>query len=138
MSTCSSRFVNSMKVFRKKPVKTRMSRAEALAYKPAKNQHISETRLDTGEVIIEYPVTVRPLIAAVARRLGKARDLQQTRKLQLDALGTSVWDLIDGQHTVRRMINIFAETHRLEKREAEVSVTQFIRELGRRGLLGLR
>lgn len=115
-----------------------MSRDEALSYKPAKNQHISETRLDTGEVIIEYPVAVRPLVAAVARRLGKTRNLTQTRKLQLDALGTSVWDLIDGRHTVRRMINIFAETHRLEKREAEVSVTQFIRELGRRGLLGLR
>ena len=115
-----------------------MTRDEALSYKPAKNQHISETRLDTGEVIIEYPVAVRPLIAAVARRLGKTQNLTQTRKLQLDALGTSVWDLIDGRHTVRRMINIFAETHRLEKREAEVSVTQFIRELGRRGLLGLR
>ena len=127
-----------MKVFRKKSIQSRMTRDESLSYKPAKNQHISETRLDTGEVIIEYPVAVRPLIAAVARRLGKTQNLTQTRKLQLDALGTSVWDLIDGRHTVRRMINIFAETHRLEKREAEVSVTQFIRELGRRGLLGLR
>jgi hypothetical protein len=127
-----------MKVFRKKSIQSRITRNEALSYKPAKNQHISETRLDTGEVIIEYPVAVRPLIAAVARRLGKTQNLTQTRKLQLDALGTSVWDLIDGRHTVRRMINIFAETHRLEKREAEVSVTQFIRELGRRGLLGLR
>jgi hypothetical protein len=36
------------------------------------------------------------------------------------------------------MIQTFAETHRLENREAEVSVTQFIRELGKRGLLGLR
>ena len=127
-----------MKVFRKKSIQSRMTRDEALSYKPAKNQHISETRLETGEVIIEYPVAVRPLIAAVARRLGKTQNLTQTRKLQLDTLGTSVWDLIDGRHTVRRMINIFAETHRLEKREAEVSVTQFIRELGRRGLLGLR
>jgi hypothetical protein len=127
-----------MKVFRKKPVKSRMTRSEALAYKPVKNQDVSETRLETGEVVIEYPMTVRPLIAAVARRLGKSQDLTQTRKLQLDVLGTSVWDLIDGQHTVRRMINIFADTHRLEKKEAEISVTQFIRELGKRGLLGLR
>jgi hypothetical protein len=127
-----------MKVFRKTPGKSRMTRTEALSYKPAKNQHITEIRLETGEVVIEYPVAVRPLIAAVARRLGKTQNLTQTRKLQLDALGTSVWDLIDGQHTVRRMINIFAETHRLEKKEAEVSVTHFIRELGRRGLLGLR
>ncbi|MDX2499436.1 MAG: PqqD family protein [Deltaproteobacteria bacterium] len=127
-----------MKVFKKKPVTSRMTRSEALVYKPVKNQEVSEIRLESGEVVIEYPMTVRPLIAAVARRLGKSQDLTQTRKLQLDVLGTSVWDLIDGQHTVRRMINIFAQTHRLEKREAEVSVTQFIRELGKRGLLGLR
>jgi hypothetical protein len=127
-----------MKVFRKKPAKSHMTRSEALAYKPVKNQDVSETRLETGEVVIEYPMTVRPLIAAVARRLGKSQDLTQTKKLQLDVLGTSVWDLIDGQHTVRRMINIFADTHRLEKKEAEISVTQFIRELGKRGLLGLR
>jgi len=127
-----------MKVFRKKPVKSRITRPQALAYKPVKNQEVSETRLETGEVVIEYPMTVRPLIAAVARRLGKSQALTQTKKLQLDVLGTSVWDLIDGQHTVRRMINIFADTHRLEKKEAEVAVTQFIRELGKRGLLGLQ
>jgi hypothetical protein len=45
---------------------------------------------------------------------------------------------VDGKCSVRRIIKIFAETHRLDKKEAEVSVTQFIRELGRRGLLGLR
>ena len=128
-----------MKVFKKKPVANRMTRLEALAFKPVKSQQVSETRLETGEVVIEYPLAVRPLIAAVAKRLGKSQqDLVQTKKLQLDALGTSVWDLVDGKHSVRRMINIFAETHRLERREAEVSVTQFIRELGKRGLLGLQ
>ncbi|MGD9302581.1 MAG: PqqD family protein [Desulfobacterales bacterium] len=127
-----------MKVFRKKPATGRMNRLEALAHKPVKSQQITETRLETGEVVIEYPMTVRPLIAAVARRLGKSQELVQTKKLQLDALGTSVWDLVDGNRSVRGMIKIFADTHRLENREAEVSVTQFIRELGKRGLIGLR
>ena len=115
-----------------------LSRAEALAYKPVKSQQISETRLESGEVLIEYPLAVRPLIAAVARRLGKSENLVQTKKLQLDELGTSVWDLVDGKRSVRRIIKIFAENHRLENREAEVSVTSFIRELGKRGLLGLQ
>ena len=116
-----------------------MNRAEALAHRPVKSTHVTETRLETGEVLLEYPLAVRPLVAAVARRLGKSpEDLIQIKKLQLDALGTSVWDLVDGKRSVRRVIQIFAETHRLDKKEAEVSVTQFIRELGRRGLLGLR
>ena len=93
--------------------------------------------LETGEVVIEYPLIVRPLIAAVAKRLGGLQDRKQTRKLQLDALGTSVWDLVDGKRSVRTIIQIFAKAHRLENREAEVSVTSFIRQLGQRGLLGL-
>ena len=127
-----------MQVFKKKPVTGHMTRLEALAYKPVTSTQITETRLETGEVVLEYPLAVRPLVAAVARRLGKSQqDMVQIKKLQLDVLGTSVWDLVDGKRSVRRMIQIFAETHRLEKREAEVSVTQFIRELGQRGLLGL-
>ena len=127
-----------MQVFKRKPVTGHMTRLQALAYKPVKSTQITETRLETGEVVLEYPLAVRPLVAAVARRLGKSQqDMVQIKKLQLDVLGTSVWDLVDGKRSVRRMIQIFAETHRLEKREAEVSVTQFIRELGQRGLLGL-
>jgi len=127
-----------IKVFKKNPGAGRMTRQEALAYKPVKSSQVTETRLETGEVVLEYPLAVRPLVAAVARRLGKSQeDLIQIKKLQLDVLGTSVWDLVDGKRSVRRMIQIFAETHRLEKKEAEVSVTQFIRELGKRGLLGL-
>lgn len=60
------------------------------------------------------------------------------KKLQLDALGTEVWDLIDGRRSVRKIIQRFAETHRLHPREAEVSVTRFLRELGKRGLIGLQ
>lgn len=127
-----------MKVFRKKKPKLQLSRAAALACCPAKSLNITELRQDTGEVIIEYPLTVRPWLAAVAKRLGGPGDTTQTRKLQLDAMGTAVWDLVDGRRSVRRIIRIFAETHRLDKKEAEVSVTSFIRELGKRGLIGLQ
>jgi len=114
-----------------------LSRTEALEYTPVKSSQISEIRLESGEVVIEYPLIVRPWIAAVARRLGGSQDRKQTKKLQLDAMGTSVWDLVDGKRSVRTIIQIFAKAHRLENREAEVSVTSFIRQLGQRGLLGL-
>lgn len=127
-----------MRVFKKRPKANSISRAHALAHTPVKSIQIKEVRLETGEVLIEYPTSVRPWIAAVARRLGGEQNLVQTKKLQLDALGTSVWDLVDGNRSVKGIVTIFAETHRLENREAEISVTQFIRELGRRGLIGLR
>jgi len=114
-----------------------LSRRQALEYRPVKSCQISELRLESGEVVIEYPLSVRPWIAAVAKRLGGPRNRKQTKKLQLDAMGTSVWDLVDGKRSVRMIIQIFAKAHRLENREAEVSVTSFIRQLGQRGLLGL-
>lgn len=128
-----------MIVFKKKTRERHISRAAALKCRPEKSLHITESRLETGAVILEYPLTVRPWIAAVAKRLGKSRDdVVQIKKLQLDAMGTAVWDLVDGHRSVRRIVQIFAETHRLDNKEAEVSVTSFIRELGQRGLLGLR
>ena len=127
-----------MIVFKKKPRKSQMSRAAALNCRPKKSLHITESRLETGDVFLEYPLTVRPWLAAVAKRLGKSRDVVQIKKLQLDAMGTAVWDLVDGHRSVRRIVKIFAETHRLDNKEAEVSVTSFIRELGQRGLLGLQ
>jgi hypothetical protein len=128
-----------MIVFKKKTRARHMSRAAALKCRPEKSLHITESRLETGEVILEYPLTVRPWIAAVAKRLGKSHDdVVQIKKLQLDAMGTAVWDMVDGYRSVRRIVQIFAETHRLDNKEAEVSVTSFIRDLGQRGLLGLQ
>ena len=59
-------------------------------------------------------------------------------RLQLDNLGTEVWKMIDGKRTVRDIVDAFAETHQLEGREAEMAVTQFLRDLGKRGLIGLQ
>jgi hypothetical protein len=126
-----------MRVFKKKPKRPKISRAEALNRIPVKNVQITEDRLETGEALIGYPVTIRPFFASLVKRLGGTEEQEQTKKLQLDTLGSSVWDLLDGKRSVRQLIQIFAETHQLQPREAEVAVTQFIRELGRRGLIGL-
>lgn len=126
-----------MRVFKKKPKGPTISRAEALNRIPVKNIQITEERLETGEVLIGYPVTIRPFFASLVKRFGGSENQVQTKKLQLDTLGSSVWDLLDGKRSVRQLIQIFAETHQLQPREAEVAVTQFIRELGRRGLIGL-
>jgi len=80
---------------------------------------------------------MRPFFAGLVKRIGGPEVQIQMKKLQLDELGTSVWDMINGKFSVRQLVERFARTHQLEAREAEVSVAQFIRELGRRGLIGL-
>ncbi len=126
-----------MRVFKKKLKKPQISRAEALKCTPVISAQVVEDRLESGEVIIRYPVTIRPFFATLVKRFGGPNDYVQMKKLQLDKLGSSVWSLMDGKRSVRQLIQVFAETHQLQFREAEVAVTQFIRELGRRGLIGL-
>ena len=127
-----------MRVFKKKPKDPTISRAEALNRVPVKNRQLSENRLESGEVVINYPVTMRPLFAGLIKRFGGPQVQTQMKKLQLDELGTAVWDLVDGKRSVRQLVKTFAGTHQLELREAEVSVTLFMRELGRRGLIAMR
>lgn len=127
-----------MGLFRTKPLPSPAERLRSLKYTPVKSREIIESRLDSGEATIDYPVVMRPWLAGLARRLGAAPGPVRRKKLQLDLLGTSVWDMLDGKRSVHGIVEDFAATHRLHRREAEVAVTQFIRELGRRGLIGLR
>ena len=113
-------------------------RDSSLNLTPVKNIQITEKRLTGGMVLIRYPVTIRPWVARVFKRLGQQVNENRNRKLQLDALGTEVWALIDGDRSVRRIIEMFASTHRFQFREAELAVTQFLRDLGRRGIIGLK
>lgn len=127
-----------MKVFKKKQKDVHGDRAAAFKFIPVKNIQITVERLESGEALIHYPVTMRPWIAALVKRFSGSQGELRTKPLQLDQLGTEVWELIDGQRSVRRIIEIFAESHQLQIREAEVAVSQFIRILGQRGLIGLR
>jgi len=122
----------------KKPEPPLLTRGEALGCIPVKSRHVREQRLESGEVLVFYPVTVRPWMAKLARWLGSGDSPPRTAKLQLDQLGSTVWAMLDGRSCIRAIAATLAEAHRLEPREAEVAVTQFIRELGRRGLVGLR
>ena len=70
--------------------------------------------------------------------MKKTPEIHRARKLQLDILGTCVWDLVDDNSTVMDIIAAFAELHQLYHKEAEISVIQFLRELGRRGIIGMK
>jgi len=127
-----------MRAFRRKSKGVQITREEALKSTPVKSAEVKEERLETGEVLLTYPVTIRPWIGGLIRQFGGDADRVQLKKLHLDELGTAVWDLMDGRRSVRRVIQGFAGKYQLHIKEAEVAVTRFLRELGRRGLIGLK
>jgi len=59
------------------------------------------------------------------------------RRVELDEPGTEVFNLCDGKRSVEEIIETFAENHKLSFREGQVAVTQFLRELLKRGIIAL-
>ncbi len=115
-----------------------MTRAEALKFTPVKSTRVQESRLENGEIILTYPLDIRPWIDRIAKRFGKKESTPIKKKLQLDELGTAVWEQFNGERSVKQVIQWFAKKYQLHTKEAEVSVTRFLRELGKRGLIGLK
>jgi hypothetical protein len=115
-----------------------LSRAEALACRPVRNREVREEKLETGDLLLTFPLLVRPWLTGLARALGLQDRQVLTRKLQLDEMGSLTWALMDGERSLSDLVEIISRRYRLQRRETEVAITTFLRELGRRGLIGFR
>lgn len=127
-----------MRLSSKKKVVEGPTRTEALAGIPEVSPAVTWEVLDNGEILIEYPLQLKPFFIQLASRLSKSREQKLTKKLQLDAVGSRVWQMFDGQNDVKKIIRTVAKEKWLSLQEAEISVTTFIRDLGRRGLIHIR
>jgi hypothetical protein len=65
--------------------------------------------------------------------LGGGDNFEKT--FALDAYGREVFEACDGKRSVRAIIRRFAGSHSLNRAEAEMSVTAFLRTLLRKGLI---
>jgi len=130
--------VQALKVFKQRQAERKLMRSEALNCIPVKSLQIDATQLDSGEIQLAYPTYMRPWFAKLLQGLTGSAATVHTKKLQLDALGTAVWKLLDGKRSVQQVIQQFAVTYSLHPKEAEVAVSQFLRELGKRGLIGMQ
>ena len=116
-----------MKLLKKHPLASQLTKSQALTLTPVKNIESSETTLDSGVVVIHYPVTMRPWMAKWIQRFKGPSPQTGSRKLQLDDLGTEVWKMIDGKRTVRDIVDAFAEvpsTGRPGSRDGRHTVSQ--------------
>lgn len=115
-----------------------LSRTQALACVPVVLPAIVWHRRSSGEIRIEYPLPLKPLLTAVFSRFSPQGAVTPTKKLELDTLGSQVWLMIDGTATVGDIIRRFARDSSITTQEAEQAVTAFLRELGKRGIVALR
>lgn len=115
-----------------------MNRTESLACIPQHLPGIEWEQTKEGDILIEYPLSIKPFFLQIAKRFNKEPHTKLTKKLQLDALGSSVWLMIDGESNVKTIIKKFAENSGLSLQEAEQSVTRFFLQLGQRGLIAMK
>jgi len=111
-----------------------LTREQSLRCVPVRNEHVEEQRSDSGEVTLYLPRREVWWVNALAKIFYIPK---KGRGIMLDELGTSVWDMIDGQTNVKQVIERFASAYRLSKREAELSIVAHLRNLAKRGLIGI-
>mgnify|MGYP000082527924 FL=1 len=126
-----------MGLFKKKAAVPRLSRDEALRCVPVKSEAIQASRTAEDVIRLRYPLVLKPWIAELARRFSNSPAAPPARQLELDELGSLTWDLIDGHRSVGDIVKQFARQTQVHPKEAETAVTQFLRELGRRGIIGM-
>jgi hypothetical protein len=131
-------------VFRSKKKKSHvppdngLSRKHALACIPVRNPEVREQKNEQDELCLTYQVRFRPWFQGIVQKITGKQSQIIERKLQLDELGSSVWQMINGKRSVHGLISEFQATHKLNQREAEISVTAFLKELGKRGVIVMR
>ena len=64
--------------------------------------------------------------------------LPDFRKLELDEIGSDVWEMCDGTLTVEALTKAVCAKYRLNRRQGETSVTAYLKQLAERRLVALR
>lgn len=114
-----------------------LNRTEALACIPKQNDTTNWVELENGDILFTYAIPLSRFFQALHRKFTKNSLETPTKRLHLDAMGSFVWKLIDGEKSVGQIITTFAKEYKVSNMEAETAVTSFIKTLGQRGFIGL-
>jgi len=110
----------------------RLNKQRALAALPVRNQAV-EWRAEQERTVL----VLRRREDWVGRLLSLLFVVPRERKVELDGVGSYVWQQCDGRHTVSDLIQALARKYKLDRKEAEVSLTNFLRLLGKRKLIAI-
>lgn len=110
-----------------------MSREQVMGSRPLRNSLLEWATTEDGKVVITIPRRQD----AVGRLASMLFHVPKTRQLVLDdEVGSSVWQICDGEHSLKQIVDFLCVKYKLTRKEAEVSVTEFLRQLGKRRLVG--
>ncbi|HEY3282696.1 MAG TPA: PqqD family protein [Armatimonadota bacterium] len=109
------------------------TKRELLATKPIRNPAVKWA--DHGdEVVLTIPLTR----GRISKHLARVLPGPETKRIALDEVGGFVWRLCDGQTKVESICAQLAARYNLDRREAEASMFEYLKQLGKRGLVVAR
>ena len=109
-----------------------MDRTQVMKSFPVRNQLITWEIDDKGEASLVVPQKDK-LWVRLASRLFM---LPNKRVIVLDSIGTYVWQMCDGKHTISQIIKRVQKHYQLTRKEAETSLFTFMQQLGKRNYIG--
>ncbi len=132
------------KLFKRKKKRESLSvpRSLFLKAKPVRNPALKwEKDRKTKEIKIIVPL--KPPSKTQERKQQKKGFLDKLfppepgeRIINLDKVGSIVWELCDGEKTIGDIVNHLVEKYRIMPEEAELSLNAYFNQLSKRGLVG--
>ena len=116
----------------KKRPDTQFDRERILNALPLRNQLIKWDIDDKEEVSLVIPQQQKLWI----RIASKIFSLPDKRVIVLDDVGSYVWRLCDGKNSISQIVKHLSKQYRMTRKEAETSLFTFMRQLGKRNIIG--
>ncbi|MFQ6096003.1 MAG: PqqD family protein [Candidatus Bathyarchaeia archaeon] len=124
---------------KKKPKKPTISRSDFFKVRPVRNPGVKWEKDDSGKIQLLIPIRQESVrkkgFSKILVRLFPKPDVKE-KKVQLDKIGSFVWELCDSNRTVEEIVNSLNEEYKMIPREAEISLRIYFEQLTKRGLLG--
>ena len=113
----------------------KVTRAQIIGAQPVRNPAVQWERAPREEdgpsvALLRVPRR-RDRWGDVVARMFRLPDF---RKLELDEIGSDVWEMCDGSHTVDAITKAICAKYRLNRRQGETSVTAYLKQLAERRL----
>jgi hypothetical protein len=120
--------LEKLRLKRPQPLLTREQALDAVC---VRNPSLQWRETEAGEVVVR----LERRADARGRLLRVMFYVPESRDITLDEVGSRVWGLCDGERSVADIVAELVREYKLNKREAEVSVTEYLRMLGQRGMV---
>ena len=113
--------------------RAKFSKQEVLGALPVRNTVVEWELNEQEEVVLKVPRR-QDRVGRILSRFFAAPDYKQ---IVLDELGSDVWQLCTGTNSVDAIGRALAKKYKLNRREVELSLANYLRQLAQRGLIGL-